>query len=173
MRRMDGEDQVGVRELYANVTADIRFAKRQQWTVAYYVLLVHAAIAGLYRLLAGAGTPLGENAKFLIVFLGIAATLVAVYFLGGYQKWLQKSRAVLARIHRDHATDGFLAAGGGETVVPGYFKDWSVLLGLTVLTNAGAALLAWLVLDDLGYALKMFPILLVVSALLLLRHKVS
>jgi len=170
---MDGEDKVGVRELYADVTADIRFAKRQQWTVAFYVLLVHAAIAALYRLLAGADTPLGENPKFLIVFLGIAATLIAVYFLGGLQKWLQKSRAVLARIDHDHATEGFLAARGGEKTESGYFKDGSVLLALTVLANAGAALLAWLVLEDLAYALKIFPILLVVSALLLLRHKVA
>lgn len=170
---MEGEDKVGVRELYANVAADIRFAKRQQWTVGTYVLLAQAGLLGVYRLLGGAATPLGENPKFLIVSIGIAAALIAVYFLGGLQKWLQKSRAVLARIYQEHATEGFLAARGGETIEAGYFRDGSVLLGLTVLANAGAALLAWAVLEDLAYALKVFPILLVVSALLLLRHKVS
>jgi hypothetical protein len=169
---MENDEKVGVRELYASVTEDIRFAKRQQWTVAYYLLLVHAGIAGFYRLL-GAGEGIGEAAKVVLVVLLILSTLAGVWYLASCQDWMRKNRIRLRRIHEKHTTAEFLDSRGGADIHTGFFRHGFVLVSLTALATASTALVVWYVFREGAFTRKILISVIAASLLILLWHKVS
>ncbi len=164
---MESEDKVGVRELFANVTEDIRFAKRQQWTVGYFVILAHAGLAGFYTLLAAQGDQ-GDIPKIVIFCVSAFITVAGVWYLAACQAWMRKSRMTLRRIHRSHSSEGFVEARGVRELSVSFWKHGFVLIMLVVLTHVGAGLLMWYVFQDLAFAVKFLFLFLALSLVILL-----
>lgn len=162
---MESEEKVGVRELFVNLTQELRFAKRQQWSVGYFVILAHAALAGFYNLLAARSTGLEEPARLVILGIAFVTNLAGVFYLASCQDWMRKSRTALREIYRHFATEEFLSARGGSELSVSFWKHGFVLFGLAGAADVSTSLLTWYVFQDFALAVKVFFLVFVLSLL--------
>ena len=72
---------------------DIKYAKSQQWRLAYYTLLLLAAIIGLSKTLGS-----GPEVKIILFVTSLALAVAGTYFLRKFQKDLTRYRQNISKV---------------------------------------------------------------------------
>jgi hypothetical protein len=111
------------RVYYQNATTDIRFFKEQQWKVAYYVLLLNAALVAASHKLHFA-----TDIMHFFVLLSVGATVWAICLLRSLYKAEER-----ARCRMNQATSKFTICG--QLVPPTDESRWAIcaLLGAVLI----------------------------------------
>ena len=153
--------------LYQQSGNDTWQTKRQQWSVTYYALLVHAALFGVYK----ARLTWEPEGLFMIVGL---ATLMAFYGFWdlvrsqlSLVKFRRRAKAVRMKLSNEFRN----CYGDEEPDRVSPLKDFSFMLGMMLAMSAGALAVCWLVYGQ-TFQLLLVSIVLVVSGALLLAHLV-
>jgi hypothetical protein len=131
---MADEGMVGARELYVEATNNLRFVKGQQWTLAYYAVVLAVALYWAHdksRLIFSSIVTNGEcwvdGLATLLVVLALAA---GVGIALSYQFWIRKERERLNRLYAMHADKRFLDAnrerGGNQFIDARLWRQWYV-----------------------------------------------
>ncbi len=141
-------EQADIRILIQNWVEDLRFAKRQQWQVAYFLILIDAGAIGFWKL---ASTESESSKEFLRSFLMLgtgAAAAFGTIFLCSFHMWIQKCRIGLNTIYSNYSTSPFKFAvlsvreGRILPINENFFKDWEVATGSFLVEHA-AGFLVW------------------------------
>jgi hypothetical protein len=82
---------------------EIKSAKRQQWTITNYGLLILGAIYAVRHQLPAGVTHLQSKLKFLAI-LAIATAIVGSFFLVRIQSHMARSRCRLDKLHKTYFT---------------------------------------------------------------------
>ena len=87
-----------LRMLYQITIDDIRYAKRQQWAITYYGLLLITGILGFYKLIQSSKTNIACFEKGILFALAVLIALMGTWILCTFQKSLCEYRERLVRI---------------------------------------------------------------------------
>lgn len=139
--------------IYETLSENIRFTKRRQWMLAYYVLLADAAIIGIFiRFFENGGVP--KPNYLLVVFPFIIIPAGFIYILGIYllmdiQQSLFNDRRALDKII-DKLPDDIKEFLGSKT--PKFFyNDWQYSLSFIVGMSLGLLYIVICSLKDPTY----------------------
>jgi len=92
-----------VSTVFKELFDEIKSAKRQQWTITNYGLLILGAIYGVRHQLPVEVTHLQSKLKFLAI-LAIATAVLGSGFLLRIQSHMARSRCRLDKLHRTYFT---------------------------------------------------------------------
>ena len=112
---------------YGITIDDIKFMKRQQWQVTYYVILLLAGIAGLYKLLHSFHELVFLWQKDLLIIVVIAIVAAGTYLLFIFQDSMQRYRKRLKYGILQNLSSSFRSANLKEItekkkwIIPIYF----------------------------------------------------
>jgi hypothetical protein len=144
------EELVGVRELYHEATANIRFAKQQQWFVSHYLLIFYAALYWAHSIARSRAAQLGCEwvavVDVVAILIAVGAAIAGVVFMFSFLGFLKRQRQRLNGIYEGYADAGFLATHVEKLwngrVDDNFWRDKHMWLPLTA-AQVGAAV--WLV----------------------------
>jgi hypothetical protein len=136
---MENDERVGIEYSFYDATDNLRFAKQQQWSTAYYVLLIYGAVIGFHSVLVHAKAPVSP--WWLIAeTIGVLMTAVfGIIFMMKFQGWIKKSRTRLKRIYSLYASEAFLSVRRNLPQNDSFWRDWQILLGIVAIELCGAA----------------------------------
>jgi len=133
--------------LFPVIADDIKNAKRQQWSIGYYGLIIYAAIMGFIKVKFAHGNP-NEIEKCFIISLSIIVLVLCILYLIENQLTLRKYRIRLGTIIDDYFSDDT------AKIVPppkhykglGYYFDIPTMI--IYLLIGGVSLVAWTLYAD-------------------------
>lgn len=142
--------RVGVQDLYAEATANIRFSKQQQWIVSHYLLIFYAAIywghSVVHELVVSFGCCWVETVDVLAILTTMLTAVSGWVFMRSHLGFLQRQRQRLNRIYDGHADGRFLTAnlerGDKKYVDTHLYRDKHMWVPLT---SAQVLAASWLV----------------------------
>jgi hypothetical protein len=138
---------IGVKDLFWTTEENLRYAKRQQFAVANYVILVFAALFSVYTLLdSSCAFDRAELARAILVLASVI-TIFGYLYICSFQFWMVKSRRVLNKLYRGdtNTTRAFRCIKGECPISDKFWKDGEVAAGIIFLESASyAALSAYL-----------------------------
>ncbi len=130
-----GADAAGELALLQIASNNLRGFKQQQWSTAYYGLLVQAGIIGTATL-AGGPKIISGSAAGLLVALAWTAALLASWFLAKLHFSMRKERERIIAIVATLDARGFVQPKGGR-------QDSEFPITFSLAMAAAFALLAW------------------------------
>ena len=143
-----------VSTVFKELFDEIKSAKRQQWTITNYGLLILGAIYGVRHQLPVEVTHLQSKLKFLAI-LAIATAVLGSGFLLRIQSHMARSRCRLDKLHKTYFERDELEAIGLKDNeinnledqtwwrrIPHWWRGWEFLLALMLVLWVGAYLVA-------------------------------
>jgi hypothetical protein len=140
-------EPVGVKDLFWTTEENLRYAKRQQFAVANYVILVYAALFGLVAQLTYQSSIAASTLRPPIALLGLVVMIFGYAYVCSFQFWMIKSRRVLNKLYRakDSTTREFRRVKGRQSISLKFRKDSEVVAGIVFLESASySALIVYL-----------------------------
>jgi hypothetical protein len=146
------KEEAELRVLFQIITDDIKYAKRLQWTVTYYVLVTYAAIIGFVELL-NSSLPWREPLySSLILFPAFGINLLGMWHLMDMHKHLSFYRRRLNEIEKkfEPVTRKILdITDEPKEKYESYTRYfWSLTLPFIILTTLGLFYVAWWILGS-------------------------
>lgn len=150
---MKDQGKVGVRELYVEVTNNLRFGKQQQWVLSHYLLLFYGATYWAHSILrdfvARTNSECGEWIDRFALVLTASAAVWGMKFMHSYLDFLRRNRRRLNNIYCGHIDKRFQEANKGtekhfkgNRVSECLFRDWEIWLPQVIVQLVAAAWLA-------------------------------
>jgi hypothetical protein len=103
---------------------DIKYAKSQQWRLAYYTLLLLAAVIGLSKALDS-----GPEVKIILFITSVLLAVAGTYFLRKFQKDLTRYRQNISKVREKFPNDlREIATYEPAEGAPTYYADFLHLL---------------------------------------------
>ena len=143
-----------VSTVFKELFDEIKSAKRQQWTITNYGLLILGAIYGVRHQLPVEVTHLQSKLKFLAI-LAIATAVLGSGFLLRIQSHMSRSRSRLDKLHKTYFERDELEAIGLKDNeinnledqtwwhrIAHWWRGWEFLLALMLVLWIGAYLVA-------------------------------
>lgn len=149
--------------LFTDAVENIRFAKRQQWMVAYYALLLYAAIIGYIKIAGMQKTDIETVfSTWEELFLYIA--IILVVFLGTTYLFLQhnwncKNRRRLKNIYKKFPREAKRVLEHKGAIDTSFTKDIWLIVGLLVVLIVGGSAVIWHVYHKSSFHVGMFVVI--------------
>jgi len=131
-----------MRLTYQRGLDEIDYLKRQQWTVAYYIILLYAGLLGIKSLVPNEANGLDHTIGILAILIGLSL----VWLILDLQHSLRNSRRLVCEIQDKHfnpETQAVLETPGVSTEQYTSFWYQSKIWGLIVSTTVIGASWPW------------------------------
>ena len=124
---------------HQNLVENIKYAKSQQWRLAYYILLLLAGVIGLSRTLGAQ-----PQVSIILFLIAVALAVAGTHFLLKFQNDLTRYRKNIKKVREKFPVDlQELSAHEPAEGDPSYYTDFLYLL-VSVIWVA-TALVAWVI----------------------------
>lgn len=149
--------------LFTDAAENIRFSKRQQWMVAYFALLLYAAIIGYTKIAeiqkTDIPTVFSSGEEFFVYLAIVLVVFLGATYLFLLHDWNCKNRRRLKNIYEKFSEEAKGVLEHKGAIDTSFTKDIGLIVGLLVVLIVGGSAVIWHVYHKSEFHVGMFVVI--------------